>query len=70
MEDVRSPSQWHFCSDLAQQLVINCCGSNLGLIALVANVGEHSAPRINDHAVTVADSLLVVPSCLGGGNHV
>ena len=36
------------------------CG-NRGLDVLVTKVGEHHSPRINNHAVPVAEALFIVP---------
>ena len=67
---LRPSAERNLHSDLAQLVEIDFSGSNLGLVAGLAEFGQHGAPRIDDHAVTVANSLLVVSASLGGGDNV
>ena len=44
--------------------MVNVGGSNFGLIAGVSELGQHHAPGVDDHAVSVTHPFLVVSSGL------
>jgi hypothetical protein len=57
---VRASVERHFPPDLAQEVGIYLGGSDLGLVALVSQLGQDRAPWVDNHAVAIAHALLAV----------
>jgi len=70
LRDLRSPSEWHFPTNPRDQFAIDLGDCKFRLGALVPQVGKHDTPGIDNHAMSVTGSFLVVPSYLCGGNDV
>ena len=62
--NLRPPSKRHLSPNLGNEVVVNHRSRYRWLVVLCPNVRQHHAPWVDDHAVSIADSLLVMPAYL------